>query len=237
MKRFDAKRIFTLLLVTLLALCLYACSVEEAVEYIDAGIAIYEAIQEADEVLDSTEKPAVTGKAPQSTTGPPIETEKPEDTAEPEKTINPTSAPTLESTAEPTPEPTAQPTAKPSQEPEPTLYIDEDGSYTSKEDVALYIHLYGKLPENFMTKSEARKLGWEGGGLDSFRYGYCIGGDRFGNYEELLPIKNGRTYKECDIDTLHASSRGAKRIVFSNDGLIYYTDDHYESFTLLYGEE
>ena len=63
-----------------------------------------------------------------------------------------------------------------------------------------------------------------------------IGGDRFGNYEELLPDANGRTWTECDIDTLHAKSRGAKRIVFSNDGLIYYTDDHYESFELLYGE-
>ena len=53
----------------------------------------------------------------------------------------------------------------------------------------------------------------------------------------LLPEKPGRTYTECDIDTLGKSSRGAKRIVFSNDGLIYYTDDHYEHFTLLYGEE
>ena len=113
--------------------------------------------------------------------------------------------------------------------------LDRDGSYTSKEDVALYIHLYGKLPNNFITKDEARKLGWEGGSLEPYAPGKCIGGDRFGNYEELLP--EGRTYTECDIDTLGADSRGAKRIVFSSDGLIYYTDDHYESFTLLYGEE
>ena len=65
----------------------------------------------------------------------------------------------------------------------------------------------------------------------------CIGGDRFGNYEGLLPDAPGREYHECDIDTLHAASRGAKRIVYSNDGLIYYTEDHYESFILLYGEE
>ncbi len=115
--------------------------------------------------------------------------------------------------------------------------IDEDGSYTSKEDVALYIHIYGRLPKNFMTKSQARQLGWQSGSLERFAPGMCIGGDRFGNYEGLLPKKNGRTYTECDIDTLGKSSRGAKRIVFSNDGLIYYTDDHYESFTLLYGEE
>lgn len=111
---------------------------------------------------------------------------------------------------------------------------DVHGSYTSKEDVALYIHLYGCLPENFITKKEARALGWEGGGLDDYAYGKCIGGDRFGNYEGLLP--EGREYTECDIDTLHADKRGAKRIVFSDDGLIYYTDDHYETFELLYGE-
>lgn len=114
--------------------------------------------------------------------------------------------------------------------------IDFDGSYTTKEDVALYIHTYGCLPRNFMTKNEARDLGWEGGGLEGFAPGMCIGGDRFGNYEELLPDAPGRTWTECDIGTLGKSSRGAKRIVFSNDGLIYYTDDHYESFTLLYGE-
>ncbi len=114
--------------------------------------------------------------------------------------------------------------------------IDEDGSYTTKEDVALYIHTYGKLPDNFITKDEARDLGWEGGGLEKYAPGKCIGGDRFGNYEGLLPDAPGRRWTECDIDTLGKDSRGAKRIVFSNDGLIYYTDDHYESFTLLYGE-
>ena len=115
--------------------------------------------------------------------------------------------------------------------------IDEDGYYTTKEDVALYIYTYGHLPDNFITKKEAESLGWSGGGLDDYAYGCCIGGNWFGNYEGLLPEANGRTYTECDIDTMHASKRGAKRIVFSNDGLIYYTDDHYESFTLLYGEE
>ena len=112
--------------------------------------------------------------------------------------------------------------------------ISADGIYTSKEDVALYIHTYGCLPQNFMTKDEARELGWEGGSLEEFAPGMCIGGDRFGNYEGLLP--DDRDYTECDIDTLGAQKRGANRIVFSDDGLIYYTDDHYESFELLYGE-
>lgn len=113
-------------------------------------------------------------------------------------------------------------------------YLDPDGSYTTKEDVALYLHIYGELPSNFMTKDEARALGWSGGGLEDYAPGMCIGGDRFGNYEGLLP---DGSYHECDIDTLGASRRGAKRIIYSTDGRIYYTDDHYESFTLLYGEE
>ncbi|MCR5295644.1 MAG: ribonuclease [Lachnospiraceae bacterium] len=112
--------------------------------------------------------------------------------------------------------------------------LDPDGNYTTKEDVALYLYQYGELPQNFMTKKEAKKLGWSGGGLDDYAYGMCIGGDRFGNYEGNLPDGN---YRECDIDTLHAKKRGAKRIVFSDDGRIYYTEDHYESFELLYGEE
>ena len=113
--------------------------------------------------------------------------------------------------------------------------IDENGSYTSKDDVALYIHTYGHLPHNFITKNEARELGWEGGSVEDYAPGCSIGGDRFGNYEGVLP--EGKKYTECDIDTLGKSSRGAKRIVFSNDGCIYYTDDHYETFELLYGEE
>lgn len=115
--------------------------------------------------------------------------------------------------------------------------LPEDGTYTSKEEVAEYIHLYGHLPDNFITKKEAQELGWEGGSLEPYAPGKCIGGNRFGNYEGLLPEADGRVYTECDIDTLGADKRGAKRIVFSNDGLIYYTEDHYEFFTLLYGEE
>jgi len=115
--------------------------------------------------------------------------------------------------------------------------IDEDGIYTSCEDVALYIYTYGHLPSNFITKSEARELGWEGGSLEPYAPGMCIGGDYFGNYEHLLPEAEGREYHECDVDTLEASSRGAHRIIYSSDGLIYCTEDHYETFTLLYGDE
>ncbi|MBQ3405264.1 MAG: ribonuclease [Oscillospiraceae bacterium] len=114
---------------------------------------------------------------------------------------------------------------------------NEDGVYTTKEDVALYIHTYGHLPGNFITKKQAQNLGWSGGSLEPYAPGMCIGGSHFGNFEGLLPEAEGRSYTECDIDTLGASSRGGKRIVFSNDGLIYYTGDHYKSFELLYGDE
>ena len=115
--------------------------------------------------------------------------------------------------------------------------IDKNGSYTSKEDVALYIHTYGELPSNFITKKEAERLGWDGGSLEPYAPGKSIGGSYFGNYEGKLPKKKGRTYYECDIDTKGKRSRGPKRIVYSTDGLIYYTPDHYETFELLYGEE
>lgn len=131
--------------------------------------------------------------------------------------------------------PAEEPEAEPEREAEPAPVIDEDGSYTTAEDVALYIHTYGCLPKNFVTKDEAREAGWNGGGLEDYLPGKCIGGDYFGNREGLLPKASGRTWTECDINTLGADSRGAERIVFSNDGLIYYTGDHYESFELLYG--
>ena len=119
---------------------------------------------------------------------------------------------------------------------QPSPSLDEDGQYNSKEDVALYIHLYGHLPENYITKSECEDLGYAPSDAEDAVKDGAIGGDRFGNREGLLPKKSGRTWTECDIDTWGKSSRGAKRIVFSNDGLVYYTHDHYESFELLYGE-
>ncbi len=116
--------------------------------------------------------------------------------------------------------------------------LAEDGIYTSKDEVAAYLHEYGHLPSNFITKKEAKKLGWisSEGNLDEVAPGMSIGGDYFGNYEGNLPEADDRDYYECDID-FDGTYRNAKRIVYSNDGLIYYTDDHYETFELLYGEE
>ena len=120
---------------------------------------------------------------------------------------------------------------------EEALVPEEEGTYNSAEDVALFLDYYCHLPDNYITKDDARDLGWTGGSVEQVAPGCAIGGDRFGNREGILPAAKGRTYYECDIDTLGRSSRGAKRLVFSDDGLIYYTEDHYETFTLLYGEE
>lgn len=111
--------------------------------------------------------------------------------------------------------------------------IDEDGWYYSTEDVALYLHTYGELPDNFITKKEAQSMGWDNkkGNLWEVADGMCIGGDHFGNYEGLLPEEDD--YTECDVN-YEGGYRGAERIIFSDDGDIYYTGDHYESFEQLY---
>ncbi|MBQ7216846.1 MAG: hypothetical protein IJS39_12785 [Synergistaceae bacterium] len=116
--------------------------------------------------------------------------------------------------------------------------VERNGTYTSKEQVAAYINTFGKLPSNYITKAQARNLGWVSskGNLHKVAPGKSIGGDRFGNYEEILPVKRGRQYYECDID-YRGGRRNAKRIIFSSDGLIYYTEDHYNTFEHLYGEE
>ena len=113
--------------------------------------------------------------------------------------------------------------------------VKENGKYTDKESVALYIHTYGHLPDNFITKADAQKLGWDSGAgnLRKVAPGKSIGGDKFGNYEGQLPKEKKRKYYECDID-YGGGKRNAKRIVFSNDGLIFYTEDHYKTFEQLY---
>ncbi|MGN1399540.1 MAG: ribonuclease domain-containing protein [Erysipelotrichaceae bacterium] len=117
------------------------------------------------------------------------------------------------------------------------ITLQQDKYYYDKENVALYIHTYNQLPANYVTKQQAQDAGWSGGSVEKYLPDMAIGGDVFANFEENLPVKDGRIYYECDIDTHNQDSRGAKRIVFSNDGLIYYTDDHYETFELLYGEQ
>lgn len=114
--------------------------------------------------------------------------------------------------------------------------LDIDGSYTSADDVAAYLTEFGRLPDNFITKEEARELGWEAekGNLHAVAPNKSIGGDRFSNREGLLPEKQGRRYYECDIN-YNGGHRGAERLVYSDDGLIFYTTDHYASFIEMEG--
>ena len=109
--------------------------------------------------------------------------------------------------------------------------VEEDGWYDSMQEVAIYLTFFEELPGNYLTKKEAEALGWESrkGNLWDVADGCSIGGDRFGNREGLLPTAKGRKWTECDID-FDGGYRNGKRVVFSTDGLIYYTDDHYESF-------
>lgn len=116
-----------------------------------------------------------------------------------------------------------------------TPAVTEDGSYTTRDEVALYLHTFGRLPGNYITKKEAEKLGWDNkkGNLWEVAPGKSIGGSHFGNYEKLLPEKKGRKYYECDIN-YEGKYRGAERIIYSDDGLIFYTGDHYKTFEQLY---
>lgn len=208
------RRIAALLLALLLALSLTACS--NPAQTMDTIEKAAQTVQQIAEVLNDTEEDTESAALPASEAQEPAE----------EASEEPAQASDQETAAEEPAEAAAE-----------TPAIDEDGVYTTKDDVALYLHTYGHLPSNFITKKEAEKLGWSGGSLEPYAPGKCIGGSHFGNYEGILPEKDGRSYTECDIDTLGADKRGAKRIVFSNDGLIYYTEDHYETFELLYGEE
>ena len=114
--------------------------------------------------------------------------------------------------------------------------VEKGEAYYDVESVAVYLEAYGELPPNFITKDEARELGWEGGSVEEYLDEAAIGGDWFGNYEGLLP--EGPEYHECDIDTHNYRSRGSRRLIYSDDGHYYYTSDHYESFTeLTVGED
>ena len=109
--------------------------------------------------------------------------------------------------------------------------VEEGGRYDTMEEVAIYLTFFDELPENYITKKEAQALGWDNrkGNLWKVADGCSIGGDRFGNYEGLLPDAKGRRWTECDIG-FDGGYRNGQRIVFYNDGLIYYTAEHYQSF-------
>ena len=109
--------------------------------------------------------------------------------------------------------------------------LDPNGHYTDKQNVVDFIDNFQQLPDNYLTKEEARNLGWvpSEGNLDEVAPGMSIGGDIFGNFEGNLPEDPGRQYYEADIN-YEGGFRNAERLVFSDDGLYFYTDDHYDNF-------
>ena len=112
--------------------------------------------------------------------------------------------------------------------------VVEDGKYYSKDQVALYLHKYKKLPKNYLKKSEAKKLGWDAskGNLWDVTDKGVIGGDKFSNREGKLP--SDKKYFEADVN-YQGGFRGAERLVYTDQGqLIYFTGDHYKNFEVLY---
>lgn len=204
------KRSMSLLLALLMILSIFltGCAAEDVDLALDIADALLESALEESE---TDEQPKQELAAPESSQAPPEETpaEKPAEI------------------------PVETPTEKPAEETEESL--DENGRYTSPEDVARYIHTYGKLPCNYISKDDARALGWDSkaGNLWDVTDEMSIGGDRFGNYEGALPDAKDRSWKECDVN-YEGGYRGSERLLYSNDGLIFYTNDHYETFTQLY---
>ena len=115
--------------------------------------------------------------------------------------------------------------------------VEEGAYYYDLESVMLYLEYYGELPDNYITKDEARALGWNGGTPERYLEGAAIGGDRFYNRDGQLPKADGRLYTECDLNTDGEDSRGAERLVFSNDGLYFHTENHYDTFVEYYVTE
>ena len=105
------------------------------------------------------------------------------------------------------------------------------------QKVVDYIAKHNSLPGDYITKTQAIKLGWESGkDLWNYAPGKKIGGNVFYNFQGLLPETAGRVWRECDVSYSN-NSRGIERIVYSNDGLIYKTSDHYKSFTCCNSKE
>lgn len=110
-----------------------------------------------------------------------------------------------------------------------------DGPIIDPQSIADYIFAYGELPDNFLTKREAQDLGWDSryNYVSDVAPGMSIGGDRFGNYEGALPQVQGRRYFEADC-WYTGGKRNAYRVIYSNDGHVWYTEDHYQTFTELF---
>ena len=174
------------------------------------------------------------GLLPASQEEAPAATEIVQATATVEPQITATAAPQATATATPKVTVTATPKATATATPKATAT-----AIIEPQAIVNYLAAHGgELPDNFLTKKEAEALGWDSSRnyLSDVAPGKSIGGDRFGNYEGLLPKASGRQYHEADC-YYTGGKRNAYRLVYSTDGLYFYTEDHYESFEQMYPEE
>ncbi|CCV28365.1 putative ribonuclease [Yersinia enterocolitica (type O:9) str. YE212/02] len=102
---------------------------------------------------------------------------------------------------------------------------------TQHQQVVKYLQSHHRLPDFYITKQQAREKGWnpKEGNLCKVLPGKAIGGDRFSNRERQLPKAKGRNWREADVN-YRCGHRGSDRLLYSNDGLIYLTQDHYKHF-------
>jgi len=107
-----------------------------------------------------------------------------------------------------------------------------DVNQLSSEQVVIpYLKAHHRLPDYYLTKEAAREQGWspEKGNLCDVLPGKIIGGDHFFNRDGQLPDKRGRKWFEADLN-YDCATRNADRLLYSNDGLIFVTYDHYRTF-------
>lgn len=89
----------------------------------------------------------------------------------------------------------------------------------------------GKLPPHYLLKEEAAAQGWRAGkrNMGKVLPGYLIGGDVYDNESGKLPQAPGCIWYEADINYIEGT-RGTARVVYSNDGLLFVTYDHFYTF-------
>ena len=94
-----------------------------------------------------------------------------------------------------------------------------------------YLFFLHRLPPEYVTKDEEKNAGWKNkkGNLDTVLPGKSIGGDIYRNDDRKLPHKNGRTWYEADINYT-GGYRNHDRVLYSDDGLIFITYDHYHTY-------
>ena len=190
-------------------------------------------LTEAPEETEAADTPTVTPKATKKAKATATPTVTPKATKKAKATATPTVTPKATKKAKATATPTVTPKATKKAKATAAPTATPAGPIIDPQEIADYLFEHGTLPDNFITKKEAQDLGWEGGDLSRYAPGKSIGGDRFVNYEGLLPRVKGRKYYEADC-WYTGGRRNEHRVIYSSDGHVWYTDDHYQTFTELF---